>query len=103
MISSFYLSRFTADRLGGGKKCIDFVFKRQWPLAAFLRPNKTLLSVLLKTRIKRGKKAAPVGAAFFVFKVAAAGCHLIHMIHTELQLGSDRNILFSNDSFSALA
>ena len=26
MISSFYLSRFTADRLGGGKKCIDFVF-----------------------------------------------------------------------------
>ena len=26
MISSFYLSRFTADRLGGGKKWIDFVF-----------------------------------------------------------------------------
>ena len=26
MISSFYLSRFAADRLGGGKKCIDFVF-----------------------------------------------------------------------------
>ena len=26
MISSFYESRFTADRLGGGKKCIDFVF-----------------------------------------------------------------------------
>ena len=26
MISSFYLSRSTADRLGGGKKCIDFVF-----------------------------------------------------------------------------
>ena len=26
MGSSFYLSRFTADRLGGGKKCIDFVF-----------------------------------------------------------------------------
>ena len=26
MISSFYLSRYTADRLGGGKKCIDFVF-----------------------------------------------------------------------------
>jgi len=26
MISPFYLSRFTADRLGGGKKCIDFVF-----------------------------------------------------------------------------
>ena len=26
MISSFYLSRFTADRLGGGTKCIDFVF-----------------------------------------------------------------------------
>ena len=26
MIPSFYLSRFTADRLGGGKKCIDFVF-----------------------------------------------------------------------------
>ena len=25
-LSSFYLSRFTADRLGGGKKCIDFVF-----------------------------------------------------------------------------
>ena len=40
MISSFYLSRFTADRLGGGKKCIDFVFLRQWPLAAFLRPDK---------------------------------------------------------------
>ena len=45
MISSFYLSRFTADRLGGGKKCIDFVFLRQWPLAAILRLNKTLLSV----------------------------------------------------------
>jgi hypothetical protein len=30
MISSFYESRFTADRLGGGKKCIDFVFLRQW-------------------------------------------------------------------------
>ena len=53
MISSFYLSRFTADRLGGGKKWIDFVFWRQWPLAAILRPNKTLLSVLLKTRINR--------------------------------------------------
>ena len=26
MISSFYESRYTADRLGGGKKCIDFVF-----------------------------------------------------------------------------
>ena len=26
MISSFYESRFTADRLVGGKKCIDFVF-----------------------------------------------------------------------------
>ena len=52
MISSFYESRFTADRLGGGKKCIDFVFERQWPLAAILRPNKTLFSVLLKTRIK---------------------------------------------------
>ena len=26
MISSFYLSRYTADRLVGGKKCIDFVF-----------------------------------------------------------------------------
>ena len=26
MISSFYLSRFTADRLGGGRKCIAFVF-----------------------------------------------------------------------------
>jgi len=26
MISSFYESRFTADRLGGGKKRIDFVF-----------------------------------------------------------------------------
>ena len=26
MISSFYLSRYTADCLGGGKKCIDFVF-----------------------------------------------------------------------------
>ena len=26
MISSFYLSCFTADRLVGGKKCIDFVF-----------------------------------------------------------------------------
>ena len=26
MISSFYLSRYTADRLGGGKKWIDFVF-----------------------------------------------------------------------------
>ena len=26
MISSFYLSRFAADRLGGGKKYIDFVF-----------------------------------------------------------------------------
>ena len=51
MISSFYESRFTADRLGGSKKCIDFVFKRQWPLAAILQPNKTLLSVLLKTRI----------------------------------------------------
>ena len=25
MISSFYLSRFTADRLGGGKKCIDTI------------------------------------------------------------------------------
>jgi len=46
MISSFYESRFTADRLGGSKKCIDFVFLRQWPLAAILRPNKTLLSVL---------------------------------------------------------
>ena len=33
MISSFYLSRFTADRLGGGKKCIDFVFSGsgRWP------------------------------------------------------------------------
>ena len=26
MISSFYERRFTADRLVGGKKCIDFVF-----------------------------------------------------------------------------
>ena len=26
MMSSFYLSRYTADRLGGDKKCIDFVF-----------------------------------------------------------------------------
>jgi len=26
MISSFYLRRSAADRLGGGKKCIDFVF-----------------------------------------------------------------------------
>jgi len=26
MMKSFYESRFTADRLGGGKKCIDFVF-----------------------------------------------------------------------------
>ena len=25
MISSFYESRFTADRLGGGKKCIDTI------------------------------------------------------------------------------
>ena len=33
MISSFYLSRYTADRLGGGKKCIDFVFSGsgRWP------------------------------------------------------------------------
>jgi len=31
MISSFYESCFTADRLGGGKKCIDFVFSGQWP------------------------------------------------------------------------
>jgi heme-degrading monooxygenase HmoA len=28
-------------------------FLRQWPLAAILRPDKTLLSVLLKTRIRR--------------------------------------------------
>jgi len=27
-----------ADRLGGGKKCIDFVFSGRWPLAAILRP-----------------------------------------------------------------
>ena len=60
MISSFYLSRFTADRLVGGTKCIDFVFLRQWPLAAILRPNKTLFSVLLKTRIKGGRAGMKV-------------------------------------------
>lgn len=38
----------------GDKKCIDFVFLRlcRWPFEKW--PNKTLLSVLLKTRISRG-------------------------------------------------
>ena len=63
MISSFYESRFTADRLGGGKKCIDFVFQRQWPLAAILRPVKNSQDKMVLTILSRNsmKMIKPVG------------------------------------------